>query len=201
MTKKLDETGVFIGNIGTVLRQVFRHRFLQQAVVALLSDYTLPTLTPAEEKVKDKPHNRQEKQDEYPSHSLDRIPIVKNDNDNRTDNGSEIEYIKSHSCYLTHFIELRNNKYKVNYRINKKVPVTTHHRSTGTSLFYICYGLETHRPHSATARTMTTTVKTSVTHISASFFISEDIQAIDKMKHTIAIYTIIFRNRTHIGSQ
>lgn len=46
-----------------------------------------------------------------------------------------------------------------------------------------------------------TTVKTSVTHISASFFISEDIQAIDKMKHTIAIYTIIFRNRTHIGSQ
>ena len=50
MTKKLDETGVFIGNIGTVLRQVFRHRFLQQAVVALLSDYTLPTLTPAEEK-------------------------------------------------------------------------------------------------------------------------------------------------------
>ena len=102
---------------------------------------------------------------------------------------------------ISFFIELRNNKYKVNYRINKKVPVTTHHRSTGTSLFYICYGLETHRPHSATARTMTTTVKTSVTHISASFFISEDIQAIDKMKHTIAIYTIIFRNRTHIGSQ
>ena len=120
MTKKLDETGVFIGNIGTVLRQVFRHRFLQQAVVALLSDYTLPTLTPAEEKVKDKPHNRQEKQDEYPSHSLDRIPIVKNDNDNRTDNGSEIEYIKSHSCYLTHYIVPINHRNLLPYRATEQ---------------------------------------------------------------------------------
>jgi hypothetical protein len=83
-------------------------------------DYTLPTLTPAEEKVKDKPHNRQEKQDEYPSHSLDRIPIVKNDNDNRTDNGSEIEYIKSHSCYLTHYIVPINHRNLLLYRATEQ---------------------------------------------------------------------------------
>ena len=73
-----------------------------------------------EEKVKDKPHNRQEKQDEYPSHSLDRIPIVKNDNDNRTDNGSEIEYIKSHSCYLTHYIVPINHRNLLLYRATEQ---------------------------------------------------------------------------------
>ena len=91
-------------NYRTILSQVFRHWLLQQTVVALPADNTFAALASAKEKIQDKTYNRKEKQYQYPRHSLDRITIVENDDDNRTDNGPEIEYIKGYCCYLTEYI-------------------------------------------------------------------------------------------------
>ena len=37
-------------------------------------------------------------------HSLNRIPVVKDNDDNRTDDSPEIENIKSHRCNLTKYV-------------------------------------------------------------------------------------------------
>ena len=136
MLKKLDKTSIFFGYSRTVLSQIFRHRFLQQTVITFLTDNTFPTLAPSEKEIEDKAYDRKEQLYEYPCHSLHRIPVIKNDNDNRTDNGSKINNVESNRSYLANyyvpinhrnllFIWILNNKYKANYRINKKVLIAS----------------------------------------------------------------------------
>ena len=61
MLEKLDKAGIFFRYIRTVLRHVFRHMFLQKAVITFLTDDTFPTLTPTKEEIKNKTDNWEEK--------------------------------------------------------------------------------------------------------------------------------------------
>lgn len=77
-----------------LLREILCHGFLQQMVVTLLADDTHLAATTPEEDVKHQPHHRQKHQYQHPRKCLHRIPIVENNDGNRTDDGAEVEYVK-----------------------------------------------------------------------------------------------------------
>ena len=54
---------------------------------------------------------------------------------------------------------------------------------------------------SAGTKSRTSEASSAVHHFIACPLTSKDIQTINKMKHTVAIDTIVFCNRTHIGRQ
>ena len=78
-------------------------RLFQKSPITFLPDDTFPALTASEEEIKNQTYDRKEHQNQYPGHSLYRVTIVEYHNNNRTDNGSEIDDIESHCCYLAEY--------------------------------------------------------------------------------------------------
>lgn len=83
-----------MGSAHESLRQIFCHRFLQQAAVTLLPYHAHTALT-TPEKVKHQPHDGKEHQYQYPCHGFHRIAVVEDNDDNRSDDGTEINNVEA----------------------------------------------------------------------------------------------------------
>lgn len=77
-----------------------RHRFLQQAAVTLLPYHAHTALTTPEEEVKHQPHDGKEHQYQYPCHGFHRIAVVEDNDDNRSDDGTEINNVEGYRSNL-----------------------------------------------------------------------------------------------------